>query len=187
MINEAICQEDISRRRLFLEPVDQRVVPILHLAPASVVNWEEIDDAAGYDEQGGSNGGEFTGQCGSGERNVPQPPKRKRDEEVGDNYPDMNEFLISQNLNRELETKGNCNQTQKCQEKSPLQASRENQRERNQQPLETKGEPEVLSHIRDGRMIYGVAPMKELWHVRSTAPAAQKEHLRQCDQSCCNG
>jgi len=33
----------------------------------------------------------------------------------------MNEFLISQNLNRELETKGNCNQTQKCHEKSPLQ------------------------------------------------------------------
>jgi len=47
--------------------------------------------------------------------------------EVGDNHPDMNEFLISQNLNRELETKGNCNQTQKCHEKSPLQASRENQ------------------------------------------------------------
>ena len=148
---------------------------------------EKINDAAQNDEQGGSNRSEFSRQRGSGERSVPQPPKRKRDEEVGDNHPDMNEFLISQNLNRELETKGNCNQTQKCQEKSPLQASRENQRKRNQQPLEAKGEPEVLSHIRDGRMIYRVAPMKELWHVRSTAPAAQKEHLRQCDQSCCNG
>ena len=99
----------------------------------------------------------------------------------------MDELLISKNLDRELEAKGNGNETQKCQEKSPLQISRENQRQRNQQPLEAKGEPKVLRHIRDGRMIYRVAPMKELWHVRSTAPGAQKEHLWQCDQSCCNG
>src|SRR5215211_5697323 len=99
----------------------------------------------------------------------------------------MNEFLISQNLDRELKRKRDCNEAQRCQKEASLQASRENQRQRNQQPLEAKGEPKVLSYIRDGRMIDRVAPMKELWHVRSTAPAAQKEHLRQCDQSCCNG
>ena len=35
-------------------------------------------------------------------------------------------------------------ETQKCQEKSPSQISRENQRQRNQQPLEADGEPKVF-------------------------------------------
>jgi hypothetical protein len=108
---------------------------------------------------------------------VPQPPKRKRDEKIGDNHPDMNEFLISQNLDRKLEGKSNGNETQNCQEKSPLKISREHQRQRDQQPLEAKGESKVLNHVRDGRMIYRIAPMKELWHVRFIAPGAQKEHL----------
>ena len=129
----------------------------------------------------------FPGNVVPTSRKTPQTPERKRNEKIGDNHPDMNKFLISQNLDGELEAKGNGNETQKCQEKSPLQTSGENQRQRNQQPLKAKGEPKILRHIRDGRMVYRVTPMKELWHVGSTAPGAQKEHLRQCDQSGCNG
>jgi len=53
--------------------------------------WEKINDAARNDEQVQQSPRIYRAMC-SGERNVPQPPKRKRDEEVGDNYPDMNEF-----------------------------------------------------------------------------------------------
>ena len=75
---------------------------------------------------------------------MPQTPERKSDKEIRDNDPDVDELLVSKNLDRELEAKGNGNQTQNCQEKSPLQAGGENQRQRNQQPLEAKGEPKVL-------------------------------------------
>ena len=121
-----------------------------------------------------SNRGEFSGQTWfPPSEKMPQTPERKSDKQVRDNDPDVNELLIAKNLDGELETKGNGNETQKCQEKSPLQTGRENQRQRNQQPLEAKGEPKVLRHIRDGRMIYRVAPMKELRHLRSTAPGAE--------------
>ena len=69
-------------------------------------------------------------------------------------------------------------QAQNCQEKAPLQTSRENQRQRDQQPLETKGEAKVtLTTFTSGRMIDRIAPVKELWHLGSSAPGAQKEHL----------
>ena len=129
----------------------------------------------------------FPGKVVPAEPKTPQAPDRKSDEKIRDNYPDMNELLVSQYLNRELETKGNGDQTQKCQEKPPLQISCEYQRQRNQKPLEAKGKPKVLRHIRDGRMIYRVTPMKELWHVCSTAPGDEKQHLWQCDQSCRDG
>ena len=57
MIDEAICQKDISRCRVFLQPVDQWIVPILYFAPASDMNGKEIDDPAGDDEQRGNNRG----------------------------------------------------------------------------------------------------------------------------------
>src|SRR5258705_6928232 len=101
---------------------------------------------------------------------MPQTPQRKSDKEIRDNDPNVDELLVTKNLDGELEAKGNGNETQECQEKSPLQTSRKSQRQRNQQPLEAKGEAKVLGHIRHGRMIYRVAPMKELWHVRSAAP-----------------
>ena len=49
MIDEAICQKDIARLRVFLEPIDQWIVLINHFAPAGVVNWKEINDPARND------------------------------------------------------------------------------------------------------------------------------------------
>ena len=96
-------------------------------------------------------------------------------------------FWLARTLNRELETKGNCKQAENCQEKAPLQTSRENQRQCDQQPLEAEDEPKVLQPRSDGRVIDRITPVKELRHLGSTAPGAQKDHLWQCDQSCCNG
>src|SRR5215469_16552625 len=144
---------------------------------------EEIDEAAWNDEKSSENSSEFARYGGSRERKMPQSPQRKCDEKIRDNYPDMNKFLIGQNLDRELEAKGNGNEAQTCQKKTPLQISRENQRQRNQQPLESKGEAKIISHIRHGRMIDGVTPVKEFWHLRSTAPGAQVKHLRERDHS----
>ena len=69
---------------------------IRYFAPASVMNRKKINDAARNDEQKKNSRNEFAGQSGSPQRETPQPPERKRNEQIGDNYPDVNEFLISQ-------------------------------------------------------------------------------------------
>ena len=76
---------------------------------------------------------------------MPQTPQRKSDKEIRDNDPNVDELLVTKNLDGKLEAKGNGNETQKCLEKLPLQTSRENQRQRNQQPLEAKGEPKYFA------------------------------------------
>ena len=95
----------------------------------------------------------------------------------------MNEFLISKNLDRELEAKRNEKQTKDCQKEAPLQAGGENQRQGNQQPFKAKSEAKIVRHVCDSRVIDRVAPVKELWHVRSTTSGAQIEHLWHGDQS----
>jgi hypothetical protein len=48
---------------------------------------------------------------------TPQPTERKGNEQVGGNHPDMYEFLVSKNLDGELEAKSNGNEAQECQKK----------------------------------------------------------------------
>ena len=43
---------------------------------------------------------------------TPQPPSPERDKQVRDDHPDMNELLITKDLDRELERKGNCKEAQ---------------------------------------------------------------------------
>ena len=64
MINKAIRQKDIARLRVFLEPIDQWIVPILYFAPAGVVNRKEINDPTRDDQEEESSRNEFPGSCG---------------------------------------------------------------------------------------------------------------------------
>src|ERR1041385_1701810 len=108
MINEAIREKDFSRSSVLVEPVDQRIVSISNFAPASVMDREEIDDTTRNNGQRDKNCGEFTWQRRATQRKMPQSPNRKSNEKVSDNDPDVNEFLVSKDLDCELERKGNC-------------------------------------------------------------------------------
>ena len=48
------------------------------------------------------------------QRKVPQTPQRKSDKEIRDNDPNVDELLVTKNLDGELKAKGNGNETQKC-------------------------------------------------------------------------
>src|SRR5215831_21402676 len=102
MINEAVREKDFSRRSVLVEPVDQWIVPISNFAPASVMDWEEIDDTTRNNGQWDKNCGEFTWQCRAAERKMPQSPEREGHEEISDNDPDVNKFLVGKDLDCEL-------------------------------------------------------------------------------------
>ena len=53
--------------------------------------------------------------------------------------------------------------------------------------LNPKMNPRYFTHVQSGRVIDCITPVKKLRHLGSSAPGGQKDHLWQCDQSCCNG
>src|SRR5207249_12164573 len=95
----------------------------------------------------------------------------------------MNEFLISKNLDRELEAKRNEKQTKDCQKEEPLQAGGENQRQGNQQPFKAKSEAKIVRHVCDSRVIDRVAPVKELGMCGITIPVLKMKHRGKANNS----
>src|SRR4029077_20227494 len=98
MIDEAICQKDISRLGLFVEPLDQRIVPVSNLTPVAIVDRKPINNPTRNDQDDKSNCGKPSRQGTRDQLKMPQTPETIGDKQVYDDCPDMQEFLIGQDL-----------------------------------------------------------------------------------------
>src|SRR5262245_13743810 len=114
---------------------------------------------------------------------MPQVPQTVRYKQVRNDEPNMQEFMVCENLDAHLQRKGDEQQGRDRQKESSLQSTGKEHGQSNHQPFEPKRESQVLDDIPNGGIAQRVTPVKKRRGRRATAATAQINDLRQSQNS----
>ena len=160
MIDVAVSQEDRARIRALFYPFDEFVVIILHLDEGRVFDREQIDRSADGDEQN-QNDRRYTS------RNyvlpgfeIPKFDERVAAENVYDDEPEIDEFVVCQDLFAKPEAVCKRQQDRNRGEEAPLHTRCKIESDSEQHPLKSKGVKRPGEHIENACVLDDKSPME---------------------------
>ena len=99
-------------------PIHQRVALKICFAVVGILNRKQIDNSPSYNECRQHNGGD--GPDNRHSLHGPQPVQPVSDEQIDNDYPNVQKLMIGGNLDAELEQEGQHNKAKSCPKKSSL-------------------------------------------------------------------